>query len=266
MQKKHVHLARVNSRMFDLLAVTGIAVTTNDYIYYGELDEGQKQTLTNNSLEIASFDTMKSSTIIKEIHISENNGVLVKMLGELNSSVEQVIAKLIIAMRNQHMTSFYSPGFTKSQNTSWMIASEKLNFQHVTNLKDAKVYHDQIVFCTEQEPRLLRSIAFLDMKARSNYVSISEKLDVFTENIRGLGRISLGSNTMPITLDGSGHVYTYQLIGKKVLITDVVKAPENSVYMGIYRLCDKIDHAMSMCVNAGKMMFETPTLAPLSNR
>lgn len=266
MQKKHVHIARVNSRMFNLLAVTGIAVTTSDYIYYGELDEGQKQTLTSKSLEIASFDTMRSSTVIKEIHISEKNGILVKMLGELNSSVEQVIGKLIIAMRSQNMTSLYCPGFTKTQKATWLIASEKLNFQHVTNLRDAKIHHDQVIFCTEQDPRLLRTVSFLDMKARSNFVSVSEKLEVFTENIRGLGRISQGMNTVPITLDVTGHIFMYHVIGKKVQVADIVKAPENSVYMGIYRLCDKFDHAVSMCVSAGKMMFATPSLAMVSNR
>jgi hypothetical protein len=266
MQKKHVHLSRVNSRIFDLLSVTGIAVTTNDYIYYGELDEGQKQTMTNKSLEIASFDTMRSSTVIKEIHISLNNGILVKMQGELNTSVEMAIGKLIMAMRNQKMTSFYCPGFTKTQKSSWLIGSEKLNFQLITDLNDAKVYHDKVIFCTVHEPKILRSVAFLDMKARSNYVTVSEKLETFTENIRGLGRISQKTFSMPITLDDSGHIFTYHVIGKKVQVADIVKAPEHSVYMGIYRLCDKFDHAVSMCVSAGKMMFATPDHAMVSNR
>ncbi|MEI8361171.1 MAG: hypothetical protein WCG01_03520 [bacterium] len=234
----------------NLLTIAGLAVS-NDKVELTVIPGNPKKAMANKSISIDP-PFLKNSTCIHALH-KTNEGLIVKMETDaITTSVYNTIGILANMMEKQNLTSVYFPAISNGTCGNFYVGVNSINLVKVEGITDMQVYGEKVFFNLEKFPRQLRLTTVVDMFFNSNWKKISDVEYSFPEAIRGLGRINK-NGSLPVTLVNN-KIITYNTVTKNRICAEEV-AHNNTISLGKFKLCDKLDHAMQMFVGNSNMCF-----------
>lgn len=239
-------------KMLDLLSIAGIAVPPqSDRVEARVLNDNIEKTISSKGAVI-SPSKVANATCIKAIY-KTSQGIVAMVEGtHVNKAVAEVIAVIANMMTEQKLTYVCFPAISNGQGVSFNVSDNTCSFMIMSNIADLQTYGDRVFFLTISDQKQLKETTISDMLNNSNWKKQSTLVYNFHEKVRGLGRVNK-DGILSLTMLSSKRI-AFNLKNKKPLYLSVL-APENTIYMGKYKLSKEFNLAVSLFVGRIQMLF-----------
>lgn len=243
-----------------LLTLAGLAVAGNK-IEATILGENTRQTIANKSLTIDPA-YINGSVCIKAIYRT-SQGLIAKVEGvqKIGKDVSDVIGAIASMMAEQNLTYACFPAISNGSVDTFHVGQNSMNLMRIDSIADLQVLGDTVYYLQKSDQRQMKSTTIENMVGDSNWKKNSKVEYTFAKKVRSLGRINK-DGMLPVALINDQMIH-YMIKSKKPVYLEELM-PNDAAYLGLFRLCDKVDHAVHLFVEKSRMIF-MPEMATATN-